>query len=125
MTIGYLEHVAIRVRDVTPHLAFFADVCGMTVRDEQTIGGLRQIWVMGGIQFIQDPDFTGPEGRFAHLGIFVTNLDGALNRAAKHNVTVLPKGRNWLLLPDGVEVELDQAQGDAVERARTIDARNG
>ncbi|MCV2868829.1 hypothetical protein OEW28_09335 [Defluviimonas sp. WL0002] len=40
-------------------------------------------------------------------------------------MTVLPKGRNWLLLPDGLEVELDQARGDSVARALSIDARNG
>ncbi|WP_425102394.1 VOC family protein [Tropicibacter sp. S64] len=125
MTRGYLEHVAIRVRALAPHLAFFRDVCGMEVRDEKVIGGLRQVWVTGGIQFIEDPDFTGPEGRFAHLGIFVEDLDAALEAALVHAVTVLPKGRNWLLLPDGLEVELDQARGDAVARALAIDARNG
>ncbi|GGF73816.1 Glyoxalase/Bleomycin resistance protein/Dioxygenase superfamily protein [Mameliella alba] len=125
MTRGYLEHVAIRVQSLTPHLAFFRDVFGMEVRDEKMIGGLRQVWVTGGIQFIEDPDFIGPEGRFAHLGIFVEDLDAALDAALSHDVTVLPKGRNWLLLPDGLEVELDQAQGDAVARALAVDARNG
>lgn len=125
MTRGYLEHVAIRVRSLAPHLAFFRDVCGMEIRDEKIIGGLRQVWVTGGIQFIEDPAFEGPEGRFAHLGIFVDDLDSALDAARAHDVTVLPKGRNWLLLPDGLEVELDQARGDSVARALSIDARNG
>lgn len=124
MTRGYLEHVAFRVRHLAPHLAFFADVCGMAIRDEKIIGGLRQVWLTGGLQFIEDPTFEGPEGRFAHLGIFVEDLDAALEAASGHGVTVLPKGRNWLLLPDGLEVELDQAQGDAVARALSIDARN-
>lgn len=124
MSRGYLEHVAIRVRSLAPHLAFFRDVCGMEIRDEQQIDGLRHVWVTGGIQFIEDPGFRGPEGRFAHLGIFVDDLDAALDAARSHGAKVLPKGRNWLLLPDGLEVELDQACGDAVARALTIDARN-
>jgi catechol 2,3-dioxygenase-like lactoylglutathione lyase family enzyme len=125
MTLGYLEHVAIRVRSLGAHLAFFREVCGMEVRDQQVIGGLKQVWVTGGIQFIEDPAFDGRESRFAHLGIFVDDLDAALQAAARHDVIVLPKGRNWLRLPDGLEVELDQARGDAVARALSIDARNG
>lgn len=125
MTRGYLEHVAIRVRALAPHLTFFRDVCGMEIRDEKRIGGLRQVWVTGGIQLIEDPDFSGPEGRLAHLGIFVEDLDAALAAAEAHAVKVLPRGRNWLLLPDGLEVELDQARGDTVARALSIDARNG
>lgn len=125
MTLGYLEHVALRVRDLSPHLACFAEVCGMGLREEQHIGGLRQVWLHGGLQLIEDPSFVGPEGRFAHLGIFVDDLDAALAAAKHHRVTVLAKGRNWLLLPDRLEVELDQAQGNAVQSARAIDARNG
>lgn len=123
MTRGYLEHVAFRVKDLASHLAFFADVCGMMIRDEKIIDGSRQVWLTGGLQLIEHPSFDGPEGRFAHLGIFVEDLDAALDAASRHTVAVSPKGRNWLLLPDGLEVELDQAQGDAVARALSIDAR--
>ena len=123
-TRGYLEHVAIRVRALEPHLKFFREVLGMDLRDYR---GDRddptQVWVSGGVQFIVDPDFEAPEGRLAHLGIFVEDLEAALAAAKAHGVKELPQGRNWLAMPDGLVIELDQARGDAVARARAIDAR--
>jgi len=38
-------------------------------------------------------------------------------------VQELPQGRNWLLLPDGLVVELIQASPGAVEQALAVDAR--
>lgn len=123
-TRGYLEHVAIRVRAIAPHLEFFRDVLGMDLRDHRgDRDNPTQAWVFGGVQFIVDPDFAAPEGRLAHLGIFVEDLEAALAAAKAHGVKELPQGRNWLELPDGLAVELDQAKGNAVARARAIDAR--
>jgi catechol 2,3-dioxygenase-like lactoylglutathione lyase family enzyme len=77
---AYCEHVAIRVKDIDWHLRFFREALGMDIRDELAAGGgnPRQVWTVRGIQLIADPGFAGPEGRLAHLGIMVEDLDEAL-----------------------------------------------
>jgi glyoxylase I family protein len=121
---AYLEHVAIFVRDIHWHIRFFEGVLGMTMREvDGTRENPRQHWTLGGMQFIAVPEFTGPEGRLAHLGVMCEDLEAALAAARAFGVTELPQGRNWLRLPDGLAVELIQARGDAVRRALAIDPR--
>lgn len=121
---SYVEHVAIRVRDIDWHLRFFRDVLGMSVRE--VAGGENapeKAWTIGGMQFNADPDFEGPEGRLAHLGIMVEDLEAVLAEARTWGVRELPMGRNWLALPDGLELELMQAHGDAVAEALAVKPR--
>ena len=121
---AYLEHVAIFVRDIHFHIRFFKDVLGMTMREvDGTPQEPRQYWTLGGMQFIAMPDFEGPEGRLAHLGVMCEDLDATLAAARKFDVKEMPQGRNWLRLPDGLAVEFIQAHGDAVRRALAIDPR--
>jgi catechol 2,3-dioxygenase-like lactoylglutathione lyase family enzyme len=122
---AYCEHIAIRVRDIDWHIRFFRDVLGMGVRDEHppTEERPRQVWTIGGIQLIASPDFAGPEGRLAHLGLTVEDLDAALATAKAWGVTELPRGRNWLALPDGLNLEIMQANGSSVADALAIDPR--
>ena len=121
---AYLEHVAIFVRDIHFHIRFFEEVLGMTMREvDGTPEAPRQYWTLGGMQFIAMPEFTGPEGRLAHLGVMCEDLEAAIAEAKKFGVTEMPQGRNWLRLPDGLAVEFIQARGDAVGRALAIDPR--
>jgi len=121
---AYLEHVAIFVRDIHFHIRFFEEVLGMTMREvDGTPEAPRQYWTLGGMQFIAMPDFAGPEGRLAHLGVMCEDLEGALAAAHRFDVKEMPQGRNWLWLPDGLAVEFIQARGDAVGRALAIDPR--
>jgi catechol 2,3-dioxygenase-like lactoylglutathione lyase family enzyme len=118
---SYVEHVAIKVRDIDWHIRFFDDVLGMSVRE--TIGHEskpEKVWTIGGIQIDADPDFNGPEGHMAHLGIMVENLEEALAKAYRWDVRELPMGRHWLMLPDGLVLELMQACGNAVAEALAI-----
>ena len=121
---SYLEHVAVKVRDIDWHLRFFREVLGMTVRE---VAGPEdkpeKAWMIGGMQFNVDPQFNGPEGRMAHLGIMVEDLDEVLREAQKWGVRELPQGRNWLVLPDGLELELMQAHGDSVAEALAVRPR--
>jgi catechol 2,3-dioxygenase-like lactoylglutathione lyase family enzyme len=122
---SYVEHVAVRVRDVDWHIRFFRDALGMPVR---AVDGPpdrpKQVWTVGGVQLVADPDFAGPEGRLAHLGVMTEDLEAALAAArAWDGVTVLPQGSNWLSLPDGLVVEVIQATGDAVAAALAVDPR--
>jgi catechol 2,3-dioxygenase-like lactoylglutathione lyase family enzyme len=121
---SYVEHVAIRVRDIDWHIRFFREVLGMTLREvDGPSGAPRQVWTIGGIQLIADPAFEGPEGRLAHLGVMTEDLEAALSEAQAWGVAELPQGRNWLVLPDGLVVELIQAHGTSVAEALAIRPR--
>ena len=121
---AYVEHVAIWVRDIHWHIRFFHDVLGMTMREvEGPVDDPRQYWTLGGMQFIASPDFEGPEGRLAHLGVMCEDLEAALAAANSFGVEEMPQGRNWLRLPDGLAIEFIQARGNAVSAALAIDPR--
>jgi len=117
----YVEHVALRVKDISWHIGFFRDVLGMPVRE--SIGPVdrpEQVWTVGGIQLIADASFEGPEGRFGHLGMMTNDVEGAITAAQTWGVGAAPQGRNWLLLPDGLVVELNQALPGAIEQVLAI-----
>jgi glyoxylase I family protein len=122
---AYLEHIAIRVKDIDWHVTFFREVLGLGIRDQKPASGTvpRQVWIEGGVQLISDPGFDGPEARCAHLGVMVEDFDGVLARAASFGATALPAGPNWLVLPDGLNVEILQASGNAVAAALAINPR--
>ncbi|MCR0984958.1 VOC family protein [Roseomonas populi] len=121
---SYVEHVAIRVRDLDWHLRFFREALGMEIRDvDGDLASPRQVWLRGGPQLVADPEFKGPEGRFYHLGVMTADLEASIAAAQGWGVRELPQGRNWLALPDGLVVELLQASPGAVEAALAVDPR--
>jgi catechol 2,3-dioxygenase-like lactoylglutathione lyase family enzyme len=121
---SYVEHVAVRVKDIDWHIRFFRDALGMPVREiEGAPDRPSQVWTVGGIQLMADPGFAGPEGRLAHLGVMTEDLEAALREVYAWGVTQLPQGRNWVALPDGLSVELIQAGRDAVVRVLAVDPR--
>ncbi|MBU9125209.1 VOC family protein [Burkholderia multivorans] len=122
---AYLEHVAIRVKDIHWHIRFFEDVLGMTMREvDGSREAPRQYWTLGGLQFIGEPHYDGPEGRLAHLGVMCEDLDAAIAAAQAFGVTEMPQGRNWLRLPDGLAIELIQAKpATCVAQALAINPR--
>jgi catechol 2,3-dioxygenase-like lactoylglutathione lyase family enzyme len=125
---SYVEHVAIRVRDILWHIRFFHDVLGMEMREvDGPPEAPRQYWTLGGMQFISTPDFIAPDacqtGALGHLGIMVKDLELALTDAKNWGVQALLKGRNWLQLPDGLVLELIQAHGDGVAQALAVKSR--
>jgi catechol 2,3-dioxygenase-like lactoylglutathione lyase family enzyme len=121
---AYVEHAAIRVRDIEWHMRFFRDVLGMTLRDDRRGQSPSQVWTIGGVQLIEDASFEGPEGRLAHLGVMVEDEAAVLHEASFWGVTALPQGPNWLRLPDGLCIEILQATGTAVADALAIDPRS-
>ncbi len=122
---AYLEHVAMWVKDIAWHVKFFHDVCGMTMREVQgTPENPVQYWTLGGMQFIASPDFAGPEGRLAHLGVMCDDLEATLAAAKQFGVSEMPQGANWLRLPDGLAVEFMQAKpATCVAQALAINPR--
>ena len=125
---AYVEHVAIRVKDIHWHIKFFYEVLGMDVREiDGPTDDPRQYWTRGGLQFMATPDFEAPPsndaGWLAHLGVRVDDLDSAIAEAHKWGVKPLPQGRNWLQLPDGLAVELIQAAPGIVAQALSVNPR--
>jgi len=121
---AYVEHVAIFVRDIHWHIRFFREVLGMEMREvDGTEAEPRQYWTIGGFQLIARPDFDGPEGRLAHFGVMVDDLEAAIAGALAWGAVELPQGRNWLQLPDGLQLELIQARQGAVSAVLAIDPR--
>jgi catechol 2,3-dioxygenase-like lactoylglutathione lyase family enzyme len=122
---SYVDHVAVRVKDIDWHIRFFREALGMAIRElEGPADNPKQVWTVGGVQLMADPEFRGPEGRLAHLGVMTEDLEAALAAAyAWEGVTAMPQGRNWLALPDGLCVEVLQASGDSVARALAVDPR--
>jgi catechol 2,3-dioxygenase-like lactoylglutathione lyase family enzyme len=127
-TKAYVEHVAIRVRDIQWHINFFRDVLGMEARDvDGPVDAPHQYWSLGGLQFISSPGFEAPPsndaGWLAHLGLMVDDVEAALAAVKKWGVKELPQGRNWLQLPDGLAVEFLQASAGSVAQALVVNPR--
>jgi predicted enzyme related to lactoylglutathione lyase len=121
---AYLEHVAFKVKDIHWHIRFFREVLGMTLRDvDGDKTSPRQVWTFGGLQLMADPDFEGPEGRFAHLGVMCEDVDAAIAAAQSFGVSHLDKGANWLVLPDGLIVELLPASPGTVQAVLAVNPR--
>lgn len=122
---SYVEHVAIRVKDIQWHIRFFREALGMPLRAvDGPADDPKQVWTVGGVQLMADPGFAGPEGRLAHLGVMTEDLEAALAAAcAWEGVKAMPQGRNWLELPDGLCVEIIQGTGTSVARALAVDPR--
>lgn len=125
---SYVEHVAVRVRDIRWHINFFHDVLGMDVREiDGPTDAPLQYWTLGGMQLVSTPGFDAPPsndaGWLAHLGIMVQDLEAALVEAKKWGAQALPQGRNWLQLPDGLALELIQASGNSVAEVLAVNPR--
>ncbi|MAM09394.1 MAG: glyoxalase [Rhizobiaceae bacterium] len=123
-TQAYVEHVAIHVRDIAQHIAFFEDVLGMTITKlEGDPAAPSQVWLLGGLQLISDPGFSGPEGRMAHLGIVCADVPAAIEAAHARGARSTEKGENWLALLDGLVLEFLPETKDAVRQVRSLDPR--
>ena len=121
---SYLEHIAIRVKDIQWHIRFFREALGMTLRSvEGSADHPNQVWTIGGLQLVSDPDFEGPEGRVAHLGIMTEDVEAAIEEVGKWHPTQMPQGRNWFALPDGLVIELMQAKDNSVAEALAVNPR--
>jgi catechol 2,3-dioxygenase-like lactoylglutathione lyase family enzyme len=125
---AYVEHIAVRVKDIEWHVRFFREVLGMAIREvDGPADAPRQVWTLGGMQLMSAPDVpelpTNEAGRLAHIGVMCDSLEAALAAAQSWGVKELPQGRNWLQLPDGLAVELIQASPNAVAQALAVNPR--
>jgi len=121
---SYVEHVAVRVKDIDWHVRFFHEALGMTIRtSEGPADNPAQIWTIGGVQLVADPAFEGSEGRLAHLGIFTEDVEAAIAAGKAFGAVEASQGPHWLLLRDGLLLELMQAEPGAVAAALAVNPR--
>lgn len=125
---SYVEHVAIRVKNIHWHIRVFYEALGMDMREiDGDPASPKQYWTLGGMQFISSPDFVAPpsneQGWLAHLGVMVEDLELAISECTKFGAIPLHQGRNWLQLPDGLAVELIQAAPHSVAEALKVNPR--
>lgn len=121
----YVEHVAVRVRDIHWHIRFFEQVLGMTLREIRgTPEAPTQCWTREGIQLIHAPQLATGHGPLAHIGIMCEDLEASLALAHQHGIKTTEGKRDWLQLPDGVVVELIQARpASSVSQALAVNPR--
>lgn len=109
----YVEHVAVRVRDLEWYLDFFQNTMGMKITlTDPPEGGEKpaQVWV-GGMQLQRDENYD-PAARgseqMTHIGIVVDDIDEMCEKVYAHEGVVQAEGkdRNWFVLPDGPVLEL-------------------
>ena len=103
---AYLEHMALRVKDLEWHIDFFEKVFGMKITSEMGEAPNRKVWLDGGIQFNETADFEGPEGRADHLGIMTDRIDEVLEKAYNLGVEEMIQGHNWIRLKSGLCIEV-------------------
>ena len=101
---SYVEHVAVRVKDIHWHINFFDEALGMDVRE--IVGPTDapiQYWSIGGMQLMSTPGFEAPPsndaGWLAHLGIMVDDLSRPLLNATSLASRSCPRGATGCSCP--------------------------
>lgn len=103
---AYLDHMALRVRDLDWHIRFFQEVFDMAITMELKEAGQRKVWLAQCIQLNETPSFSEEEGRADHLGIACDDVAAVLEKAKAFDVRTLPQGDNWIQLPSGICIEV-------------------
>lgn len=121
---SYIEHVGYRVQDLDWYVDFFASVYGMGVEKQKVHPtGLREVWLVGGLQLIEDPEFQGEGyGRAHHVCLLVDDLEATRNAALAKGCRELPQ-HHWVELPDGQKIEMFAAAEGTVEALKKLPKR--
>lgn len=117
----YLDHAAVTVADIEWTMKLFEGVLGMhETRRKEKDGKLMMAWLDGGIQLVAAQG-NSAAGRGHHLGLVVDDLPAAL--AALKSVPgvhgIAGKPEKWVQLPDGLTLEMFQANDGAIDAALT------
>ena len=76
------------------------------------------------MRFISRPEYDGFSGRLNHLGPRAEDAEDLVTAALAYpGVTHDERGRNWLVMPDGLVLEILQASKGAVAQALAVNPR--
>lgn len=117
---AYIHHAAYFTAELDWYVRFFDHAFGMTVEKSRTgSGGLREVWLAGGIQLVEVPSDTPANGKAAHLCLLVEDLENAREKALAMGCLPMSK-RHWVQLPDGLCLELFEAADGAIEALAAV-----
>ncbi len=119
---AYIEHAAYNVKDMDWYLKFFEEAFELTPYRQRTTDGLRECWLDGGIQLCETREEQNQDGRCSHLCLLVYGLDELREKAIAMGAKEMPK-HHWLLLPDGLQLEMFEAQDGTVEALQNVPKR--
>lgn len=112
---SYLDHVGYRVADLDWYIRFFEEVFDMPAEKQRTNpGGIREVWLTGGLQLVEDKECSNQDGRAHHLCLITDDLEDARAKALAHGCAETAK-HHWVKLPDGLQIELFTALPGAIE----------
>lgn len=103
-----IDHVALRVRDLTQARKFFEDVFGMSViRQREKDGVVDSFWMDGGVQLLLADEDAFSVGAMDHVAFLVDDVAQTQQRAVAYGGNT-PAGmpENWFQLPCGLVLEL-------------------
>lgn len=107
--LAKIDHVAIRVNDLEESVRFFQEVFEMNIDKTAGEKPMRKIWFREGIQLNETEGIPGGEGEMDHIGICCDHKEIILERSRLFGCSPLPNGDHWFQTPDGVKIELKEA----------------
>lgn len=116
---SYIEHAAVCVKDILWSEKFFKEALGMieTRRALNEDGSLKSLWFANGLQLMASGD-----KKAHHLGVVVDDYQEArrimLSYEGVHQMPNKPE--KWIELPDGVVIELFQANMGVIDDVLAI-----
>lgn len=112
---AYLEHMAFKVNDLDWCVQFFQEVFGMSIRLELGEKPNRKVWLHAGIQLNEAVDFVNKEGRCDHFALMTNEYDDVLKECKDWGCKSLDMGENWLMMPNGMVIELKRCDAKALD----------
>ncbi len=108
MSTGILDHCAVMTQNIEASIELFTHVFGMTIRKtEMKESTIHQVWFEQGLQLTQsETAFSFETSIVHHIGICIDDVEACLLRAKEFGATELPKGKNWLVFPFGLCIEV-------------------
>lgn len=103
-----LHHAALQTADFDWYVNFFQKVFSMEVRKTSGEAPDRKVWFHEGIQLNEGTPADGPDGAYNHIAIAVPDIPSYAAAALEAGCTPLPQGGHWVMLPNGVKLELMQ-----------------
>ena len=102
-----LDHVAITSNKVDELIDLFSYVFNSQVtkevKDEE---GIKQCWLSIGLQINRISEEAKPSPFFDHIALQVSDVDDCIKRSYDRGAISLEKGKNWILYPFGLCIEL-------------------
>lgn len=119
---AYIDHVAYNVENLDWYIRLFHEVYDMDVYRTVEKDGLRNVWLVGGVQLCEKKVPCTEDGRHNHLCLLVDDLEDSRAKALALGCSEMPK-HHWVQLPDGLQIEMFQGFAGAVQAMRELPKR--